>query len=523
MSNSNFQNLVNTRISKHKELNGKNYPLPSSGVSISEIIRIASNLEASSNLKTNLDVANSSDNLELFTVHGRITNLRKSGGIAFAKLLDSSGAIQLIFSKSNFSDFQKIKLYDLGDVVEVSGFICISSTNEKSLFVKEMRLLSKCINPPPEKWEGIQDKELQYKKRYLELMSSEDAMNRFKIVSSMNKFVRSFFEMYDFMEVETSILSSIPSGASATPFSTKHMAYDQEMFLRIAPELSLKKLIVGGFDKIYEFGKNFRNEGISTRHSPEFSSVEFYQTYASCRDMMDYTKKFLVLLNKNLLNHPNNNIANAYSKLSANHSFTFDHFVEITYDIAIRNGLDKVEASIDSFGKIHYFNENNERLSKIDVNGLQYKLSSSPSSDKIKEILFETFAEPFFQEDYRNADSSKSLPVMVYDFPLEISPLARKKDGSKDIADRFELYIGGMEVANGFQEINDPSDQRIRFEEQAQSSDPEAMKIDESFIEALEYGMPPTSGCGWGMSRINQLLTCSENIRDVIFFPVVKI
>lgn len=508
--------LIQIRKTKHQEINNGTYPLPTTihYRSVATLIELIGHMEVENKIKTSIDLAEVKEGgtYTSSNLRGRVTNLRKSGALTFLKLMDASGSIQLVATKNNLADYDKLRLLDLGDIIEVVGEPVLTKTGERSLLLSSWKVLTKSHRAPPEKWIGITDTELKYRKRYLDLMSSEETRNRFKMRSQIISNIRSFFDSDGFMEVETSTLNSINSGANAKPFTTHHKALDMEMYLRIAPELNLKRLLVGGFEKVYEIGRNYRNEGISTRHNPEFTMLECYQAYASFDSTIRLTEKLLLNLR-------------AFS--DKNVSFSLTNFAKISMTNSIVHGMNKLSYVIgDGFDEVMLMaNPSEESLSRrklVDYKFLNKQLKTILSVGERIAFLFEHVAEPFLVEDYRTENDKLSLPVFITEHPWEISPLARANDTNHMVCDRFELFINGMEVANAFQELNDPDEQRLRFEDQLKNNHKDAMDIDNDYIEALEYGMPPACGLGIGIDRLVMLLTNSSSIKDVILFPTLK-
>lgn len=517
--------LIQVRQEKHQQLNGGTYPLASSTfIHINELLDFMSDPPPPVSL----------DPKELgrdVLIHGRITNFRKSGGITFLKLTDGSGSMQVIASKGILTDqYDSLKLWDLGDIIEVSGRPCTSKTNEPSVLMMNAKVLTKSHRAPPEKYVGITDTELKYRKRYLDLMSSEESRALFTVRSCIIRGLRQYLTGLDFMEVETSTLNSIASGANAKPFTTHHNALETDLFLRIAPELYLKRLLVGGFEKVFEIGRAYRNEGLSTRHNPEFSILEFYQAYGSFQELLQLCIRmlnFVDVATESYLMRNNGFALPYYKKWKQERSFTLSKVETISMQQAVINGLNV--AGMATHGpdqKPVLLNESDkqERTNQIDIKGLEYELSQAKTSGSRLSIYFEYVAEPFLTQDYRTTinEVSYSVPVFITDYPVEICPLARPKDGHPSVCDRFELFIEGRELANAFQELNDPDEQARQFKLQLDGNQKDAMDFDADYIEALEYGLPPCIGLGLGIDRLVMLLTNSQSIKDVILFPTLK-
>ena len=527
--------LIEIRKQKHQDLNGGIYPLAIGPRHIRDTLDYMINNPP----PMSIDPAQLSNTM---TLHGRITNFRKSGGISFIKISDASGAIQCIASKAVLNDFDRLSLLDLGDIIEVRGMLCLSKTSEKSLLILEWKVLTKSHRSPPEKFAGISDQELKYRKRYLDLMSSEETRAVFLVRSHTIRAIRKFMEMNDFMEVETSTLNTVSSGANAKPFITHHNALETDLFLRIAPELYLKRLLVGGYEKIYELGRTYRNEGISTRHNPEFTMIEFYEAYGRFHQLFHYAELLLSFVDSYISNNLQNSFALPYYlKWREERPFTFNQFEEVTMEQAVNNAFKKLHmrVSLDNevYGNWNQFSEiptsgvlldallpefARERLSNISLEELFDKINKVKTRGERVAIFFEYLAEPFLAEDYRTADGSKSLPVFVTEYPIEICPLARPCSYNPLVCDRYELFVEGRELCNAFQELNDPDEQARKFKEQLASNNKDAMDYDADYIEALEYGLPPSIGFGMGIDRLCMLLTNRNNIKDVILFPTLK-
>lgn len=434
-----------------------------------------------------------------FSVCGRIVQIRRMGKASFCHLLDSSGKIQLYVKADAVGAeiYEMFSSFDLGDIIESSGYLFVTKTGEKSLHSESIRLLVKSLIPLPEKWHGLSDIEARYRQRYVDLIANPQVRDVFKTRSRIIRELRSFLDSRNFIEVETPILHYIAGGATARPFKTHHNALDADMVLRIALELPLKKLVVGGLERVYEIGRAFRNEGISKKHNPEFTMCEFYQAYANYEDLMNLTEELFVHLVTAI---------NGSSKIKyGEHEIDFSRpwlrisMEESIYDIA---GVSK-EFDVKT-------------LSGLQSIAAQYKVELSEPQDwgHCLEDIWGTLVEHKLVN-----------PTFITSHPFSISPLARKNSERPEITDRFELIIAGMEVANAFSELNDPVDQRERFEAQAKrkaGGDETASEVDEDFLTALEYGLPPTAGEGIGIDRLVMLLTDSASIRDVILFPQLK-
>lgn len=430
-------------------------------------------------------------------IAGRIKFIRLMGKAAFIKIEDTSGILQVYLSKNELNDFFDIfkKYVEVGDIVMAKGFPFVTKTGELSLHALDFKLLTKSISPLPEKYHGLVDIELRYRQRYLDLIMNREVREVFILRSKIVSSVRKFFEQKGFLEVETPMMHPIPGGANAKPFVTYHNALNVERYLRIAPELYLKRLIVGGFEAVFEINRNFRNEGMDHSHNPEFTMIEFYWAYKDYKDLIKLTQELFLSLLESL---------NLPKTLSfSNQEIHLDNFREITYlDALVEIGGIPREIA-NNAGKLR------EYLLQHNV-----KLESQMELGKLQSEAFDAFVEEKLID-----------PTFITEFPISISPLARRNDENPNIADRFELFIGGSEIANGFSELNDPLDQLERFKEQVkakEAGDEEAQYMDEDYITALSYGMPPTAGEGIGIDRLVMLLTGNTIIKDVILFPALK-
>lgn len=430
-------------------------------------------------------------------VAGRIISLREHGKSTFAHLRDAAGKIQIYF---NFNQLGKekydlVSLIDIGDFLGVEGKVFKTKTGEITILVEDYVFLSKCLLPLPEKWHGLKDVEIRYRQRYLDLIANEEVKNIFITRAKIINLIRKYLNERGFLEVETPILQVIPGGASARPFITYHNALDINLYLRIAPELYLKRLVVGGFEKVYEINKSFRNEGISTLHNPEFTMLEVYKTYADYQEVMRFTEELILYLAENV----KGTTEIEYQGKKINFSPPFER---ISYNEAIYK-----------YTGIDFKNLKEENLKEV-IEKLNLEISENKNRWEVSEEVFK-----------KHVEKNLIQPTFVYDFPKEISPLARCKKQDKETAERFELLISGFEIANAFSELNDPLEQRERFEIQASKKgkpDEEAHYIDEDFLRALEYGMPPTGGLGIGIDRLVMLFTNSASIREVILFPHMR-
>ena len=433
------------------------------------------------------------------TVAGRMMLQRLMGKASFATISDMSGRIQLYSQKNVLGDevFAEYSHWDLGDIVWASGVLFKTKTGELSVKVKEIRLLTKSLRPLPEKFHGLTDHEQRYRQRYIDLIMNQDTRDAFVMRSKIVSYIRNFFMQRDFLEVETPMLQIIPGGATARPFITHHNALDLPMYLRIAPELYLKRLVVGGFERVFEINRNFRNEGVSTRHNPEFTMIEFYQAYATYHDLMDLTETLLRGIATDVIG----------STEITYQGETFDFSQPFTR-ISVRDS-------------ILHFNPNvtAEQIDTLEgatavAKSLHIPLKDSYGLGKVQIEIFEKTVEHRLLQ-----------PTFITEYPAEVSPLARRNDQNPFITDRFEFFVGGREIGNGFSELNDAEDQAERFMQQVadkDAGDDEAMHYDADYIRALEYGMPPTAGEGIGIDRLVMLFTDAPSIRDVILFPHMR-
>jgi lysyl-tRNA synthetase class 2 len=436
---------------------------------------------------------------QFLTISGRIKFLRLMGKAAFAKIEDESGSIQVYYSKNVLGDwFADIKrLVEVGDIIEVKGFPFVTKTGELTVNVSEFKILTKAIAPLPEKFHGLTDIELRYRQRYLDLIMNRDVMDTFKVRSKVVSTIRRFFEDKAFLEVETPMMHPIAGGANARPFITHHNALGVDRYMRIAPELYLKRLVVGGFEAVFEINRNFRNEGMDHTHNPEFTMIEFYWAYKTYKDLINITQEMFNKLFE-VLNLP---------KQLPYGDMVIDFekpFTEMAYD----------ESLVKIGGLAPEVLEDDDKMRAV-LNKMDDDFVSKLNHGQLKAELFDLLVE-----------DKLINPTFITDFPVEISPLARRKDSDSKLTDRFELFIAGKEIANGFSELNDPIDQYNRFAGQMDAKDlgdDEAHEMDEDYVNALSYGMAPTAGEGLGIDRLVMLLTNQQSIRDVLLFPAMKV
>ena len=432
------------------------------------------------------------------SVAGRIMLQRIMGKASFITLQDMKGQIQAYVRSNDLPEgqYDDFKTWDLGDIVGIKGKLFLTKTGELTVNAESIEMLTKSLRPLPEKHSGLVDTEQRYRKRYLDLITNPESLEVFKKRSQIITAIRKYFIDNEYQEVETPMMHSILGGAAAKPFATHHNALDMDLYLRIAPELYLKRLMVGGIEKVFEINRNFRNEGLSTKHNPEFTMLEYYTAYADYNDQMSFIEDLLKVVSEKVL------------------------------------GTDKIEQE----GTSYDFSKSFERISLKD--SVAQKLSAEPTSLDNRDFLLET-AKKYKIEDLDNLSDGKILfelfeelveeelmhPTFVTGYPKDVSPLSRSSDDDPSVVDRFELFIGGKEIANGFSELNDPDDQADRFREQVEQKskgDEEAMEFDSDYVEALEYGLPPCAGVGIGIDRLVMLLTGAKSIRDVLLFPQMK-
>jgi lysyl-tRNA synthetase class 2 len=438
------------------------------------------------------------------TTAGRIVSIRNFGKAAFLVLSDGRSRIQVYVRQDSLAerDYQLSRLLDFGDQIGVAGHLFRTKTNELSIWAAKLEFLAKCFIPLPEKWHGLQDVEIRYRQRYLDLIVNPDVRRVFEIRSRTVTAIRDFLTSHDFLEVETPMMQPIPGGALARPFVTHHNALDMKLYLRVAPELYLKRLTVGGIERVFEINRNFRNEGVSTQHNPEFTMLEFYWAYVDYQVLMRFTEELLSFVARAAVGAEQVrfgdhqiNLQAPFRRLSLRHAAAEEASKRLGVPVLVEE-----LRSLDSARAIA------TRL------GIEVAPSAGPG--KVATEIFEALWEDQLIQ-----------PTFIYDFPTEVSPLSKQREDDPDTVERFELYIGGFEVANAFSELNDPVEQRRRFEEQLADrakGDEEAHAMDEDYVRALEYGMPPAGGEGIGIDRLVMILSNSPSIRDVILFPLMR-
>ena len=434
------------------------------------------------------------------SVAGRMMLKRIMGKASFATIQDMSGRIQFYVVRDELPEGlynEQFKKWDIGDIIGGEGILMKTNKGELSIKLDSIRLLTKALRPLPEKFKGVTDQEIRYRHRYLDLIMNQESRDTFQMRSKIITHIREFLTKKDFLEVETPMMQVIPGGATARPFTTFHNALDMELFLRIAPELYLKRLVVGGFERVFEINRNFRNEGLSTRHNPEFTMIEFYEAYATYHDLMDITEAMLRSIAENVIGN------------------TIIQYQGDEYDFGKPFARMSVKESIMQFNS----DISESELDDLDeartiAQRLEIPLKDSYGLGKVQIEIFEKTVEHRLKE-----------PTFITAYPTEVSPLARRSDADPFVTDRFEFFVGGREIANGFSELNDAEDQAERFQQQVnekEAGDDEAMFYDEDYITALEHGMPPTAGEGIGIDRLVMLFTDSPSIRDVLLFPHMR-
>jgi lysyl-tRNA synthetase class 2 len=431
-------------------------------------------------------------------VAGRMMAKRVMGKASFAKLEDRSGQIQVFAQAASLGDvYDEFKGWDVGDVVAAEGPLFKTKTGELSVRAEKLRLLTKSLRPLPDKWHGLSDQEVRYRQRYVDLIVNPDSRKVFATRTRIVKYLRDFLDALDFVEVETPMMQAIAGGAVARPFVTHHNALDMDLFLRIAPELYLKRLIVGGFERVYEINRNFRNEGVSTRHNPEFTMLELYQAYADYSDLMSLVEQMCQGICDSI-----------YGSRQVKYGDQVYDFGQPFRRVTVEDLVVHFNPGIDrtKLRDVPYLRSHCDQL------GVPYK--DGDGAGKLQIEIFE-----------KTGEHELIAPTFVYAYPAEVSPLARRNDADPFLTDRFEFFVGGRELANGFSELNDPEDQAARFKDQLarkSAGDDEAMQYDADYIRALEYGMPPTAGLGVGIDRLVMLFTDSPSIRDVLLFPYMR-
>ena len=484
-----------------------------------------------------------------FHVRGRVIAFRSTGGLSFLRLRDRTGEIQLLAGEAAMgAAYTALEDIDIGDFVEAEGTLTSSKRGELSIEPSRVRILTKALRPPPEKWHGLQDVETRYRQRYVDLVANPHVAEVFRARSHIVRATRKMLDDQGFLEVETPTLAPLVGGAVAHPFETHHNALDMHLFMRIAPELYLKRLLVGGLERVYEIGRCYRNEGISTRHNPEFTMLEYYWAYATYSHLLDFTEVMLRGIDAEL----GKALPESHARWSAERPFAIDEpFARVPMAKAVEAGARSTkvpawEAAVDSGGasaliallkagaegapgdfggNMKEWSKSSPRAKAVDWGNFRKGWLKSENDGERLFCAYEYLGEPFLTEDYKAADGKRSIPVFITEYPFEISPLARRNDERPDLVDRFELFIHGRELCNAFSELNDPDDQAERFSEQVRkkaAGAEETMDYDEDYIRALEHGMPPAAGFGMGVDRLTMMLTNAPSIRDVILFPLLR-
>jgi len=485
-----------------------------------------------------------------YYVLGRLVSRRGFGKASFLRLRDMSDELQL-FAKQDVlgESFAALEDIDIADHLEARGQAMVTKTGELSLQITSLRLLTKALRPLPDKFHGLTDVDLRYRRRYVDLVANPEVSVALRARSIIVQGLRDFLDSQGFLEVETPTLHPLVGGAAAKPFKTHHNALDLELFLRIAPELYLKRLLVGGLERVYEIGRCYRNEGISTRHNPEFTMLEFYQAYATYETLMGQAERLFRHVDAFLERRLSAlGLASHYQRWLAERPFALDEpFARVPMKLAVSSALARAELPAEiaaQFAELAFvlgpdgkrlpspldaaveaWKLRSERAKTIDWGNLRRALTHCKSDGERLFVAYEYLAEPFLAVDYRATGSDKSLPVFITDYPAEVSPLARKKDADPTLVDRFELFVHGRELCNAFSELNDPDDQAARFRAQLElkaGGAEETMDYDEDYVLALEHGMPPAAGFGLGVDRLAMALTAQPSIRDVIAFPLLR-
>jgi len=477
-----------------------------------------------------------------FHVHGRVIAIRDNGALTFIRLRDRTGELQLLLSEAKMgAQYTRLDDLDVGDFLEAEGSLTASKRGELSVEPQRIRVITKTLRPPPEKWHGLTDVEQRYRQRYVDLVANPSVAEAFRARSLIVRAVRKILDDQGFLEVETPTLHTLIGGAAARPFNTHHNTLDMDLFLRIAPELYLKRLVVGGLERVYEIGRCYRNEGISTRHNPEFTMIEFYWAYATYDVLMDFTESMLRIVDAEL----GKAMPETHATWAKERPFSLSEpFVRLPMRDAVAHGAKKTEipewqAAIGADGgmglvamlradfvdSMKEWSKASPRSKKIDWSNFRKGMGKCDNDGERLFACYEYLVEPFLAEDFRTKDGSRSVPVFVKDYPFETSPLARRNDTQPDLVDRFELFVHGRELCNAFSELNDPDDQAARFREQVNKKSrgaEDTMDFDEDYVCALQHGMPPAAGFGMGIDRLCMMLTNQPSIRDVILFPLMR-
>lgn len=475
-------------------------------------------------------------------VRGRVIAFRSAGGLSFLRLRDRTGELQLLISEAVIGEgYKALEDIDVGDIVEAEGALTASKRGELSIEPSRVRILTKALRPLPEKWHGLTDVETRYRQRYVDLIANPQVADVFRARSLIVRAVRKVLDESGFLEVETPTMHTLIGGAAAKPFVTHHNALDMQLFMRIAPELYLKRLVVGGLERVYEIGRAYRNEGLSTRHNPEFTILEYYWAYANYDDLMNFTEVLMRKVDAELQKA----LPEAHAAWSAERTFTLDEpFARVPMNDAVVNAarhtkIHAWEAAVrdgdaggllkllgSDFGEhIKEWAKSSPRAKALDWGNFRKGYLKCENDGERLFAAYEYLAEPHLTADYKAQDGKRSVPVFIKDYPYETSPLARRNDARPAFTDRFEIFVNGRELGNAFSELNDPDDQAERFRDQVRKKaggNEEAMDFDEDYIRALEHGMPPAAGFGMGIDRFVMLLTNAQSIRDVVLFPLLR-
>jgi lysyl-tRNA synthetase class 2 len=463
-------------------------------------------------------------------VAGRVIAVRGFGKASFLRVRDRQGEMQLFCRTDTLgSNFARLEDIDVADFVEAEGQPMVTKAGELSLEPSSLRLLTKALRPLPEKWHGLTDVELRYRQRYVDLVANPEVKDAFAARSIIVRELRRYLDAKSFVEVETPSMHTVIGGAAAKPFITHHNALDMRLYMRIAPELYLKRLVVGGFERVYEIARCYRNEGISTRHNPEFTMLEAYMAYATYETWMEMVEDMLRTVDARLAEA----LPGAYRQFTARRSFSLaEPFARVPMKEAVSRALERASLPADvpseirkGTDRIKEWAGKSPRAKKIDWSNFAKAMAKVESEGEALFVAYEYLAEPFYPDDYRTAAGDKSVPVFTVDYPSEISPLSRRKDSDPSLVDRFELFAEKFELCNAFSELNDPVDQAARFRDQLEKrarGAEETMDYDEDYVRALEHGMPPAAGIGIGIDRLTMALTGNSSIRDVILFPQLR-
>jgi lysyl-tRNA synthetase class 2 len=460
-------------------------------------------------------------------VAGRVIFLRSFGAMTFVRVRDRTGELQLTCEEDKMGEaYARLEDLDLGDIVEGEGTAMATKRGELSVGAERVRLITKAYRPPPTKT-SFKDVEQRYRMRYVDLIANQNVRTVFQARTHIVTGLRKFFDTRGFLEVETPTMHQVIGGAVAKPFSTHHNALDLDLFMRIAPELYLKRLVVGGFERVYEVARCYRNEGISTRHNPEFSMLEYYQAYANYETLMDQTEEMLRFVDAYVAER----LPDAHAAWLSERTYTLDRFERLPMARAIELALAKADLPPEVVSTVdaddapikEWAKKSKAKKRVIDWANFRQGMKKCDNPGERVFCAYEYLAEGFLEDDFR--DGGHSVPVFIIDYPFEVSPLARKKDSDPSLVDRFELFIAGRELCNAFSELNDPVDQAARFHAQVAAKGrgaEETMDFDHDYVRALEYGMPPAAGFGMGVDRLTMMLTGSQSIRDVILFPLLR-